>query len=64
LEVFFSETIKRIQILILLLQEGYIDLSALLKTHLDAGSAEVVRDEMVAHGARLWANGVQIELSI
>jgi acetyl esterase/lipase len=40
------------------------NLSALPTTYLDAGSAELLRDETVAYASRLWANGVQTELHI
>jgi len=40
------------------------DLSGLPETFLDAGSAELFRDEVVALASRLWASGVQAELHI
>jgi acetyl esterase/lipase len=40
------------------------DLSGLPETFLDAGSAELFRDEVVALASRLWASGVQTELHI
>ncbi len=40
------------------------DLSSLPETYLDAGSAEVFRDEVVAFASKLWASGVQAELHI
>lgn len=40
------------------------NLSALPTTYLDAGSAEILRDETVAYASRLWATGIQAELHI
>ena len=40
------------------------DLSGLPETFLDAGSAELFRDEVVAFASNLWASGVQAELYI
>jgi acetyl esterase/lipase len=40
------------------------DLSGLPETYLDAGSAELFRDEVVAFASKLWASGVQSELHI
>ncbi|GAA0941598.1 hypothetical protein GCM10009559_37240 [Pseudonocardia zijingensis] len=40
------------------------DLSGLPPTYLDAGSAEVFRDEVVQYASRLWACGTQAELHI
>jgi acetyl esterase/lipase len=40
------------------------DLSGLPETYLDAGSAELFRDEVVAFASKLWASGVQAELHI
>ncbi|WP_413601709.1 alpha/beta hydrolase [Curtobacterium sp. Curtsp57] len=40
------------------------DLSALPKTYIDCGSAEVFRDEDVAFASRLWASGVDAELHV
>ncbi|ROQ18219.1 MULTISPECIES: alpha/beta hydrolase [unclassified Curtobacterium] len=40
------------------------DLSALPKTYIDCGSAEVFRDEDVAFASRLWAAGVDAELHV
>lgn len=40
------------------------DLSGLPEAFLDAGSAELFRDEVVAFASKLWASGVQAELHI
>jgi acetyl esterase/lipase len=40
------------------------DLSALPKTYIDCGSAEVFRDEDVAFASRLWEAGVDAELHV
>jgi acetyl esterase/lipase len=40
------------------------DLSGLPPTYLDAGSAEVFRDEVVQYASRLWACGTQADLHI
>lgn len=40
------------------------DLSALPRTYIDCGSAEVFRDEDVAFASRLWATGVDAELHV
>lgn len=40
------------------------DLSGLPTTYIDAGSAEVFRDEDVAYATRIWAAGGQAELHI
>ena len=40
------------------------DLSGLPRTYIDAGSAEVFRDETVAFASRLWAAGVDAELHV
>lgn len=40
------------------------DLSGLPTTHIDAGSAEVFRDEAQAYAARIWAAGGQAELHV
>jgi acetyl esterase/lipase len=40
------------------------DLSGLPTTYLDAGSAEVFRDEDVAYASRIWAAGGQAELHV
>lgn len=40
------------------------DLSALPTTYIDAGSAEVFRDEDQAYAARIWAAGGQAELHV
>lgn len=40
------------------------DLSGLPTTYLDAGSAEVFRDEVVAYASRIWAAGGQAELQV
>ena len=40
------------------------DLSGLPTTYIDAGSAEVFRDEDVDYAARIWAAGGQAELHI
>jgi acetyl esterase/lipase len=40
------------------------DLSGLPPTYLDAGSAEVFRDETVAYASRLWRDGNDTELHI
>jgi acetyl esterase/lipase len=40
------------------------DLSGLPETFLDAGSAELFRDEVVAFASKLWASGIQAELHI
>lgn len=40
------------------------DLSGLPTAYLDAGSAEVLRDETVAYASKLWEKGVQAELHI
>lgn len=40
------------------------DLSALPRTYIDCGSAEVFRDEDVAFASRLWAAGVDAELHV
>lgn len=40
------------------------DLSDLPTTYIDAGSAEVFRDEDVAYATRIWAAGGQAELHI
>jgi acetyl esterase/lipase len=40
------------------------DLSALPRTFIDCGSAEVFRDEDVAFASRLWAAGVDAELHV
>ncbi|MDX3070869.1 alpha/beta hydrolase [Streptomyces sp. MI02-7b] len=40
------------------------DLSALPSGYIDAGSAEVFRDEAVGHASRIWAAGGQAELHI
>ncbi|MFJ4844709.1 MULTISPECIES: alpha/beta hydrolase [unclassified Streptomyces] len=40
------------------------DLSSLPTTYIDAGSAEVFRDEAVGHASRIWAAGGQAELHI
>jgi acetyl esterase/lipase len=40
------------------------DLSGLPEAYLDAGSAELFRDEVVAFASKLWASGVQAELHI
>ncbi len=40
------------------------DLSGLPPAFIDIGSAEVFRDEGVAHACRLWASGVQAELHV
>ncbi|MET7403044.1 alpha/beta hydrolase [Dactylosporangium sp. NPDC005572] len=40
------------------------DLSGLPATYIDAGSAEVFRDEDVAYASRIWAAGGQAELHI
>ncbi len=41
-----------------------IDLSGLPQAFIDAGSAELFRDEAVAYASRLWASGVQAELHV
>jgi acetyl esterase/lipase len=49
---------------------GYIspavadDLSTLPTTYIDAGSAEVFRDEVVDYASRIWAAGGQAELHV
>jgi acetyl esterase/lipase len=40
------------------------DLSGLPPAYLDAGSAEVFRDEIVDYASRIWAAGGQAELHI
>lgn len=40
------------------------DLSGLPTTYIDAGSAEVFRDEDVAYATRIWAAGGQAELHV
>jgi acetyl esterase/lipase len=40
------------------------DLSGLPTTYVDAGSAEVFRDEDVAYATRIWAAGGQAELHV
>lgn len=40
------------------------DLSGLPTTYIDAGSAEVFRDEDVAYASRIWATGGQAELHV
>ncbi|MCS7475375.1 alpha/beta hydrolase [Umezawaea endophytica] len=40
------------------------DLSGLPATYLDAGTAEVFRDEVVAYASRIWAAGGQAELHL
>jgi acetyl esterase/lipase len=40
------------------------DLSGLPTTYIDAGSAEVFRDEAVAYATRIWAAGGQAELHV
>jgi acetyl esterase/lipase len=40
------------------------DLSGLPATYIDAGTAEVFRDEDVAYASRIWAAGGQAELHI
>jgi acetyl esterase/lipase len=40
------------------------DLSGLPETYLDAGSAELFRDEVLGFASKLWASGVQAELHI
>jgi acetyl esterase/lipase len=40
------------------------DLSGLPSTYIDAGSAEVFRDEAQAYAARIWAAGGQAELHV
>lgn len=40
------------------------DLSNLPTTYIDAGSAEVFRDEDVAYASRIWAAGGQAELHV
>ncbi|MFG1802485.1 alpha/beta hydrolase [Micromonospora carbonacea] len=40
------------------------DLSGLPDTYVDAGTAEVFRDEAVAYAARIWAAGGQAELHV
>lgn len=40
------------------------DLSGLPNTYIDAGSAEVFRDEAHAYAARIWATGGQAELHV
>jgi acetyl esterase/lipase len=40
------------------------DLSGLPTTYIDAGTAEVFRDEAVAYASRIWAAGGQAELHI
>lgn len=40
------------------------DVSALPRTYIDCGSAEVFRDEDVAFASRLWAAGVDAELHV
>ena len=40
------------------------DLSGLPQTFIDAGSAEVFRDEVVSYASRLWAAGTQAELHV
>jgi acetyl esterase/lipase len=40
------------------------DLSDLPTTYIDAGSAEVFRDEAVAYATRIWAAGGQAELHV
>ncbi|RDW61642.1 esterase LipW [Coleophoma crateriformis] len=40
------------------------DLSRLPTTYLDVGSAEVLRDDVVAYASKLWANGIQAELHV
>jgi acetyl esterase/lipase len=40
------------------------DVSGLPTTYIDAGSAEVFRDEAQAHAARIWATGGQAELHV
>jgi acetyl esterase/lipase len=40
------------------------DLSGLPETYIDAGTAEVFRDECVAYASRIWAAGGQAELHI
>lgn len=40
------------------------DLSGLPTTYLDAGAAEVFRDEVVEYAGRIWAAGGQTELRI
>jgi acetyl esterase/lipase len=43
---------------------GAYDLSGLPTTYVDAGSAEVFRDEDVAYATRIWAAGGQAELHV
>jgi acetyl esterase/lipase len=40
------------------------DLSGLPQTFIDAGSAEIFRDDAIAFASKLWASGVQAELHI
>jgi acetyl esterase/lipase len=40
------------------------DLSGLPSTYLEAGDAEIFRDEVVAYASRLWAAGVSADLHI
>ena len=40
------------------------DLAGLPTTYLDAGTAEVFRDEVIAYAARIWAAGGQAELHV
>ncbi|RDW77804.1 esterase LipW [Coleophoma cylindrospora] len=40
------------------------DLSRLPTTYLDVGSAEVLRDDVVAYASKLWTNGIQAELHV
>jgi len=40
------------------------DLAGLPDTYLDAGTAEVFRDETVAYASRIWAAGGQAELHV
>lgn len=40
------------------------DLSGLPQTFIEVGAAEVVRDEAVSYGSRLWAAGVNTELHV
>lgn len=40
------------------------DLAGLPTTYLDAGSAEVFRDEVVDYASRIWASGGQAELHL
>ena len=43
---------------------GAADLAGLPTAYLDAGSAEVFRDEVVEYASRIWAAGGQAELHV